>query len=124
MGDWFAASAASGTLLLAVPVAVYVLAIAVMGFGAATIGGLVLLGAAMFMASDAILGAEKFLLPDEHGLLRATASAVWILYFAGQAEEKVSNETMVERIVEAVEDKAARMRAEREAAQAAQTAAE
>ena len=47
-----------------------------------------------------------------------------MLYFAGQAEEKVSNETMVERIVEAVEDKAARMRAEREAAQAAQTAAE
>jgi len=70
---------------LAVLVAVYVLAIAVMGFGAATIGGLVLLGAAMFMASDAILGAEKFLLPDEHGLLRATAPAVWILYFVGQA---------------------------------------
>jgi (E)-4-hydroxy-3-methylbut-2-enyl-diphosphate synthase len=42
-----------------------------------------------------------------------------MLYFAGQADEKVSNETMIERIVEAVEDKAAKMRAEREAAEAA-----
>ena len=70
---------------LAVPVAVYVLAIAAMGFGAATIGGMVLLGAALFMVSDAILGAEKFLLPDDHGVLKATAPAVWIFYFAGQA---------------------------------------
>lgn len=42
-----------------------------------------------------------------------------MLYFAGQADEKVSNETMIERIVEAVEDKASRIRAEREAAEAA-----
>ena len=42
-----------------------------------------------------------------------------MLYFAGQADEKVSNETMIERIVEAVEDKASKMRAEREAAEAA-----
>ena len=42
-----------------------------------------------------------------------------MLYSAGQADEKVSNETMIERIVEAVEDKAAKMRAEREAAEAA-----
>ena len=45
-----------------------------------------------------------------------------MLYFAGQAEEKVSNETMIERIVDAVEDKAAKMKAERQAA--AQSAAE
>ncbi len=45
-----------------------------------------------------------------------------MLYFAGQADEKVSNETMIERIVEAVEDKAANMKAEREAAE--KTAAE
>jgi len=45
-----------------------------------------------------------------------------MMYFAGQASEKVSNETMVERIVDAVEDKAARMKAEREAAE--QSAAE
>lgn len=70
---------------LAAPVAIYVLAIAVMGFGAATMGGLVLLGAVLFMASDAILGAEKFLLPDDHGILKTSAPAVWIFYFAGQA---------------------------------------
>ena len=70
---------------LAVPVAIYVLAIAVMGFGAATYGGLVLLGAASFMASDAILGAEKFVLADDHKLLNLSAPAIWILYFAGQA---------------------------------------
>ena len=70
---------------LAVPVAIYVLAIAVMGFGAATYGGLVLLGAACFMASDAILGAEKFVLADDHKLLNLSAPAIWILYFAGQA---------------------------------------
>lgn len=43
-----------------------------------------------------------------------------MLYFAGQADEKVSNETMVERIVEAVEDKAAKMKAERDAEEAAE----
>ena len=42
-----------------------------------------------------------------------------MLYFAGQADEKVSNETMIERIVEAVEDKAEKMRAQREASEAA-----
>jgi (E)-4-hydroxy-3-methylbut-2-enyl-diphosphate synthase len=42
-----------------------------------------------------------------------------MLYFAGQADEKVSNDTMIERIVEAVEDKAAKMKAEREASEAA-----
>ena len=39
-----------------------------------------------------------------------------MMYFAGKASEKVSNEDMVERIVEAVEHKAAKMRAERDAA--------
>jgi (E)-4-hydroxy-3-methylbut-2-enyl-diphosphate synthase len=45
-----------------------------------------------------------------------------MMYFAGKATEKVSNEEMVERIVAAVEDKAAKMKAEREAAE--QSAAE
>jgi (E)-4-hydroxy-3-methylbut-2-enyl-diphosphate synthase len=45
-----------------------------------------------------------------------------MMYFAGKATEKVSNEDMIERIVDAVEDKAARMKAEREAAE--QSAAE
>ena len=43
-----------------------------------------------------------------------------MLYFAGQQTEKVSNETMIERIVAAVEDKAAKMRAIREAPAAAE----
>jgi len=49
-----------------------------------------------------------------------------MMYFAGKASEKVSNETMIERIVEAVEDKAARMKAERAQSEAAagQSAAE
>jgi len=43
-----------------------------------------------------------------------------MLYFAGQQSEKVSNETMIERIVAAVEDKAEKMRAERQALAAAE----
>ena len=43
-----------------------------------------------------------------------------MLYFAGQQTEKISNETMIERIVAAVEDKAGKMRAEREALAAAE----
>ena len=41
-----------------------------------------------------------------------------MMYFAGKATEKVSNEEMIERIVEAVEDKAAKMKAAREAEEA------
>jgi len=70
---------------LALPVAVYVLAIAVMGLGGVTLGGLVLLGAVLFMASDAILGSEKFLMSETASLRRLTSPAVWVLYYAGQA---------------------------------------
>ncbi|WP_417413036.1 lysoplasmalogenase family protein [Hoeflea sp.] len=70
---------------LALPVAVYVLAIAVMGLGGVTLGGLVLLGAALFMASDAILGSEKFLMSETSSVRRLTSPAVWVLYYAGQA---------------------------------------
>lgn len=69
---------------LALPVAAYVLAIAAMGLGGVTLGGLVLTGAALFMASDAILGSEKFLLPEASRLRRLTSLAVWVLYYAGQ----------------------------------------
>ena len=70
---------------LAAPVAAYLLAICVMGLGGVTLGGLVLLGAALFMASDAILGSEKFLMSGTSPLRRLTAPAVWVLYYAGQA---------------------------------------
>ena len=69
---------------LALPVIAYVLAITVMGLGGVTLGGLVLLGAALFTASDAILGSEKFLMPDSSPLRRLTSPAVWVLYYAGQ----------------------------------------
>lgn len=70
---------------LALPVAAYVLAIAVMGLGGVTLGGMVLLGAALFMASDAILGSEKFLISESSPARRLTGPAVWLLYYAGQA---------------------------------------
>lgn len=82
---------AMGTLLvrragaLAVPVAVYVVAIAAMGISAATLGGLVLAGAALFMASDAILGGEKFLMADDSPTRSLAGLLVWVLYIAGQA---------------------------------------
>ncbi|MBC7283749.1 lysoplasmalogenase [Hoeflea sp.] len=69
---------------LAGPVAAYVLAIAVMGLGGVTLGGLVLLGVVAFMASDAILGSEKFLMAETSPGKRLTRPAVWVLYFAGQ----------------------------------------
>jgi uncharacterized membrane protein YhhN len=55
-----------------------------MGLGGLTLGGLVLLGAVLFMASDAILGSEKFLMTDTSPLRRFTSPAVWVLYYAGQ----------------------------------------
>ena len=84
-------SAGMGTLMvrkagpLALPVVAYVLAITVMGIGGVVLGGPVLLGAVLFMASDAILGTEKFLMPEGSQLRRLTGPAVWVLYYAGQA---------------------------------------
>ncbi|MEQ8481226.1 MAG: lysoplasmalogenase family protein [Hoeflea sp.] len=69
---------------LAFPVALYVLAIAGMGAGGVLLGGLVLAGAALFMASDAILGSEKFLIAENSSVRRLTAPAVWILYYFAQ----------------------------------------
>lgn len=69
---------------LALPVAFYVIAIAAMGAGGVTVGGLALVGAILFMASDALLGAEKFLMPETSTARRLTAPAVWVLYYAGQ----------------------------------------
>ena len=69
---------------LAAPVAAYVLAIAIMGLGGVTLGGWVLLGVVAFMASDAILGSEKFLMAEASPRKRLTRPAVWVLYYAGQ----------------------------------------
>lgn len=69
---------------LALPVAAYVLAIAGMGFGGVTLGGQVFAGVGLFMASDAILGAEKFLMAQDSGKRRWSSAAVWALYYSGQ----------------------------------------
>lgn len=68
------------------PITVYVIAIAAMMLASATVPvPLVMLGAALFVASDAILATERFLLaPDSHHRSWA-GPAVWILYYAAQA---------------------------------------
>ena len=69
---------------LALPVALYVVAIAAMGVTAVPVGGLVLVGAIMFMASDTMLGVEKFLLSAAAPARAVTAPAIWLLYYGGQ----------------------------------------
>lgn len=70
---------------LRIPVMIYVLAILAMGITAVSNGGgLVVAGAASFMASDSILATERFLMkPDAPGHA-LTGPAVWITYFAAQ----------------------------------------
>lgn len=68
------------------PVAVYVQAILAMGVAGATLSApLIILGAVLFMASDAILAVERFLLEptSPHGAW--TGPAVWMLYWTAQA---------------------------------------
>lgn len=76
---------AAGPALRA-PVAVYIAAIVAMMWASATVPApIVMLGAALFLASDAILAIEKFLLAPA-SLHRAwSAPAVWILYWTAQA---------------------------------------
>jgi uncharacterized membrane protein YhhN len=69
---------------LAWPVAAYVVAIAGMGAGGVTLGGQVLAGVVLFMASDAILGSEKFLIAENSPVRRVTGLLVWALYYSGQ----------------------------------------
>lgn len=69
---------------LALPVAAYVLAIAGMGLGGVTLGEQVFAGVVLFMASDAILGAEKFLMAQGSRARRWSGPAVWALYYSGQ----------------------------------------
>jgi len=71
---------------LRAPVAVYALAILGMGVSALTVGNeLVALGAALFMASDAILAIGKFALPAGSPRAEPAAYAVWVLYYLAQA---------------------------------------
>lgn len=75
---------------LAGPVALYVPIIVGMGVAAATLPPLGALAWALpaalaFMASDAILAAEKFVLRPDHPAAPAAAVAIWVLYWCAQA---------------------------------------
>jgi uncharacterized membrane protein YhhN len=71
---------------LRVPVMVYVAAILAMGITAVSNGGgLIVAGAASFMASDSILATERFLMKPNTPGHAFTGPAVWITYYAAQA---------------------------------------
>lgn len=68
------------------PVTLYALAILSMGFASLTMPGpWIVLGAVAFMASDALLGVEKFMLAGKTETRKAMRYAVWVLYYAAQA---------------------------------------
>ncbi|MFC6688552.1 lysoplasmalogenase [Jhaorihella thermophila] len=96
-GLWVAAALATAGLVVAWilarragplrgPVLAYIPIIIGMGISALALPFVAPLAAALaFIASDLILAAEKFLLPDRHPARRATAHAVWLLYWGAQA---------------------------------------
>lgn len=67
------------------PILAYVAAIVAMGIAALTLGNvLVVAGAVLFMASDAILATEKFLMGSLSPRRRQARFAVWALYYGAQ----------------------------------------
>lgn len=70
---------------LRVPIAIYIAAILAMGISALTLDNpWVIGGAVMFMASDGLLAAEKFLVPAIAPYRAGIRYAVWVLYYAAQ----------------------------------------
>lgn len=70
---------------LRMPVSVYIVAILAMGVSALTISNAwVIGGAILFMASDGLLAAEKFLAPAISPHRVWMRYAVWVLYYAAQ----------------------------------------
>ncbi len=70
---------------LRLPIAVYIGAILAMGISALTLDSpWVIIGAVMFMASDGLLAAEKFLVPAIAPYRAGIRYAVWVLYYAAQ----------------------------------------
>ncbi|MDX8442581.1 lysoplasmalogenase [Mesorhizobium australafricanum] len=70
---------------LRVPIAVYVAAILAMGISALTTGNAwVIAGAVLFIASDGLLAAERFLLAAISPHRVWMRYAVWVLYYAAQ----------------------------------------
>ncbi|SFR36438.1 Uncharacterized membrane protein YhhN [Yoonia tamlensis] len=75
---------------LRMPVLIYVLVIVVMGVCALNVPAkwpfaLTILGALMFIASDAILGFEVFVFKDATGPRHGPAKLLWFLYWGGQS---------------------------------------
>lgn len=71
---------------LRLPVAVYVVAIVAMMWASATVPApIVMLGAALFAASDTILAVEKFLFAPASPHRAWAGPAVWALYWLAQA---------------------------------------
>ncbi|WP_245453377.1 lysoplasmalogenase [Aquibium carbonis] len=71
---------------MVVPVAIYVVAILAMGIAALTLPSpAVIVGAVLFMASDAILASGRFLIPMRSERQAVVAPAVWVLYYTAQA---------------------------------------
>lgn len=70
---------------LRLPIGVYIAAILGMGISALTMGNLgVVGGAVLFMASDGLLAAEKFLMPAISPHRVWMRYVVWVLYYAAQ----------------------------------------
>ena len=70
---------------LRVPIAIYVAAILAMGLSALTTGNAwVIAGAVLFIASDGLLAAERFLLAAISPHRVWMRYAVWVLYYAAQ----------------------------------------
>ena len=70
---------------LRIPIAVYVAAILAMGLSAITTGSAwVIAGAVLFIASDGLLAAERFLLAGISPHRVWMRHAVWVLYYAAQ----------------------------------------
>lgn len=68
------------------PVVAYTVAIVAMGLCALTVPGpWIVLGALSFMASDAMLGTERFLPIENVEFRTLLRHSVWILYYLGQA---------------------------------------
>jgi uncharacterized membrane protein YhhN len=71
---------------LRVPVTAYGIAILAMGVSALTVPGWpIVAGGLSFMASDAMLGVERFLAIRDAATRRALRYAVWVTYYAAQA---------------------------------------
>lgn len=70
---------------LRMPVAAYSAAILAMGLSALTVpSGMVVAGALLFVASDALLAWERFLAAPQDRRRAAAGPAVWVLYYAAQ----------------------------------------